>query len=145
MAEQESEKKTDKPISVRRATQEDLRFVCATWFESNWKTITKFMTFPQFPDYKIGMNKRQERILRDSITAIAYATAVPDEIIGYAITEKNILHFVYVKSVYRRQGIATALVGDDKKWFTHLPGKTGELFFAKLPSMHFNPFLLDKI
>lgn len=131
---------SNRPIQVRLATAEDLHFVCASWFESNWKiNLNHTMSYG---DYRDGMNRRITKLLSNSKALVAYATVVPDEVVGYAIVDETKLHYTYVKSVYRRQGVASALLSVGVQSYTHTPGHIAKLMFDKM-HLKYNPFLLE--
>lgn len=113
----------------------DERFVYASWFESFLKA-NRLHDIP-FEVYKVGMQARIERLIKRSEVRVACATAVPDEILGYAVVENGALHWLYVKSVYRRQGIARTLA-----WgtlcYTHKPSSDGQKF-ARALNLQYQP------
>lgn len=64
----------------------------------------------------------------------------PDVVLGWALTENKILHFVYVNKDNRQIGVARALIRDPFDTFTHLT-KTGLfLWQSKFLDAVFNPF-----
>lgn len=100
---------TDGPaLSIRPATLDDLKFVRASWFES----FKQGGYAPQvaFPVYREGQDAIIERCLAAGRTWVAFSTAVPDEVCSWVCVEASTLHYVYTKLVYRRHGIAIALV-----------------------------------
>lgn len=99
---------SDAALAIRRATEDDLRFVRASWFESY--RFGGFAPQVQFPIYREGQNSVIERCLKTSAVFVAYAAAVPDEVCSWACGEGKLIHFVYTKLVYRRIGIAEKLV-----------------------------------
>lgn len=63
---------------------------------------------------------------------------------GYAIGEPGIIHFVYVKKVFRRMGIAGALLADvdvNACVFTHWTDGWNDLL-RRWPHAQYNPYLL---
>lgn len=100
---------SDRPaLSIRPATEDDLRFVRASWFES----FRHGGYAPQvaFPVYRAGQHRIIEQCLAKGRCYVAFATEVPDEVVSWAVVEDDKLHFVYTKQVYRRLGTAIALV-----------------------------------
>lgn len=129
------------PLKVRRASSDDLRFIHSSWHTTFWKTNAKRTT--EWSVYKDEMDQRIDRLLARSETLVATAAEVPDEILGYAVLEGDVLHFAYVKSVYRGMGIAKGLVRGRAKWYTHATGAPG-VGFAKEVGMQFNPFKMER-
>ena len=101
---------TDALISVRLMAPEDRAFVAASWFESYWKGTMNQVV--DYTTYKEGQAAVIDKALNSGLTHVVYAQQYPDEILGYAVftgVGRDVLQYVYVKSVYRRQGIATGL------------------------------------
>ena len=131
-------------ISVRAMVPDDERFVAASWFESYWKLHASKSRLP-FLDYRAGQDARIRRLMARSVVKVVYATKIPDEIIAYGVFEpdKSTVHWVYVKSAYRHEGIATALLKNKYKWYTHASGNAGNKLAEKL-GLVFNPYLLER-
>lgn len=63
----------------------------------------------------------------------------PDVIIGYAIQEPEILHWIYLKTTWRKMGLARRLISEPIKTVTHL---TDLGISLKPKEVIFNPFLV---
>lgn len=100
----------DRPaLSIREATEADLRFVRASWFES----YRNGGYAPQvaFPTYRDGQHNIIERCLAAGRCFVAFATVVPDEICSWVCVQApSLLHFAYTKQAYRRMGMAKFLL-----------------------------------
>lgn len=127
-------------IRVRLAVQDDLRFVCASWFESYWKLNAK-STGVAYEEYKHGQDRRIRKALERSKVQVLYASEIPDELLGFSVVEGPILHYAYVKSVYRREGLASKLC-EGTHYYTHRTAKAGQAFCAYL-NLKYDPYLLD--
>lgn len=77
----------------------------------------------------------------DAILKLAVLTEDPDIIIGWALIEPTVLHYVFVKGSIeaRKLGIASLLIPKDTKTVTHLT-KTGKILKAK-NKWDYNPYL----
>lgn len=75
--------------------------------------------------------------------AVACLPDDPDTILGYSIlgTSGSVLHWVFVKSVWRNKSIAKTLVPASITTVTHL-SKLGKELLPKLNNPIFNPFAL---
>lgn len=63
-----------------------------------------------------------------------------DNVLGFSVTEPEILHYVHVHKYQRKQGIGRALVPSTTRVITHVT-KTGlSLWVSKMPQAVFNPF-----
>ena len=63
-----------------------------------------------------------EKVFLDPNVAVKIAclTEDPEVILGYSITEGDIIHWVYVKEMWRKQGIAKMLLPKNIKTATNL-------------------------
>lgn len=118
---------SNSPVGVRFATDEDMRFVASTWFRSVFESGIPVNQMP-FSIFREGMEANIQRLIKRSEVRVAFATAQPDEILGYVVlgeakerlpgTEDmvnvSVCHHIYTKSVWRRQGVARSLLGDVK-------------------------------
>jgi GNAT superfamily N-acetyltransferase len=131
-------------IGSRNMSPGDRPFVASSWFESYWKaTASQEMDFPV---YRAAYPQRIDRALDIAQTLVVHSAEFPDEILGYAVftpnpetSARDVLQYVYVKSVYRRQGIATGLIRRATK-YTHKT-RLGEKLLEK-HDVTFNPFLI---
>jgi len=132
-------------LSIRPATEDDLKFVRASWFESFRRG--GFAPQVAFPTYRAGQDGIIERCLARGRTYVAFATEVPDEVVSWVCVEGGTLHFVYTKQVYRRLGTAIALVTHAFNAVKARPvehshdTKAGRSFAAKIGTK-LNPYLL---
>jgi len=112
----------------------------STWHTSFWKrSAHKYLTRATYDE---GQDRRIDRLVRSSHVLVAFFPEVPEEILGWACLKDDVLHYTYVKSLYRGRGIAAGLVGDRVKFYTHAADKVGERFLAKVGAV-FNPYLLE--
>ena len=127
--------------SLRIATEADTRLIHSNFFMSYWKLHAHKHILKEV--YDSEMDKRIDQILSRSRVLVAFFPEVPDEVLGWSCVEGSTMHYAYVKAVYRRRGIATGLVPDKTKFYTHRTDREG-LTFAEKMSLKFNPFLLEK-
>jgi hypothetical protein len=59
-------------------------------------------------------------LVKKSHTRCAVLKEDPDVVIGYSVIEKDKLHWIFVKSDWRRYGLAKMLLSPDIKYVTHL-------------------------
>ncbi len=99
--------------------------------------------------YFEGQHAVIEFLLKKSLCYVACDRAYPDQIVGYIIGELNnnqtILHWIYVKSGFRKMGIAKKLIqalrGDKEGriWYTHDHYEAQD--FKRKVNMEYNPYL----
>lgn len=144
---------SNSPVGVRLATKEDLRFVASTWFRSVLESGTPVNQVP-FNIFREGMEANIQRLLKRSVVRVVFATEVPDELLGYAVLDQvqdfftgpagpqNVLvcHHIYVKSAYRRQGIARSLLGGAQV-YSHPATPGAGKKFAIAMGLTYNPRL----
>lgn len=122
---------------IRQATSEDLRFVHSSFYSSYWHEHAKKRV--PLDVYRREMDKRIDAILDRSEVNVAFFPEVSDEILGYAIIERDTVHWVYVKGVYREQGIASGLVPVGLLFYSHDSNNAGRKF-AESVNLQYNPF-----
>lgn len=124
-------------IHVRPALESDKAFVHSSWFQSYWKNHA----IDKIP--REVYNKHQDSLI-DSLLArsyisVAYIPEVPDEILGWSVVEGHTLHWAYVKSLYRKNGIARMVIPVGLKYYSHSTNAPGRKFLERL-GMQFNPY-----
>lgn len=123
-----------------KATDEDFlysTFLFGVYYGNSW--FTKIPKHIFMPSYREFFNK----LLAHPQTVVKMACLKEDEniLVGYSIINeaKSILHWVYVKPVWRKFGIAKMLIATPIKAVTHL-SLQGEGLLTKLNGAVFNPF-----
>jgi len=100
-------------IPLRPAVETDLGLIFSSWLKSYWATRPPEMTAVAsglyFSDQ--GHHGVIERILGRTGAIVAHVPDDPDTIMGWACIEDDCLHYVYVREIWRRKGVAKALVG----------------------------------
>ena len=124
-------------IGVREALESDRPFIASSWFESYWKATARQEGLA-YGLYQFGQGRLIDALLARSRTLVVHAAEMPDEILGYAVLERDILHYAYIKSVYRRRGIALGLIRKHAKSYTHKT-RLGEKV-ARALSLTFDPY-----
>lgn len=124
--------------TLRTATASDLRFIHSSWHTSYWKTHARKHLEREV--YAPEMDAHIDRVLKDATVLVAFFEAVPDEILGYSIARGDTLHWVYVKGVYRRNGIGSGLVpAEGVAYYSHATDGAGKKFADNI-GLKFNPF-----
>lgn len=129
-------------IKIRPYEERDIPFICNTWFRQAWRAVSK--SKPNFDTFADAQRAAMAFTLNRAITSVAYLESVPDEILGYSISEptNNVLHFIYVKKDYRRQGIGAKLLPPTPAAITKLtfrPNTDGRHFLRRyLPNADFD-------
>lgn len=126
--------------AVRPATAEDLIFIRSSWKTDFWKVHARKSMSHKV--YAQGQSARIARLLLRSTALVAYFPQVPDEVLGWAVFEGDVLHYVYVKSSYRRVGIASGLAGDRARWYSHPTNEAGRCFMRSIGAQ-FNPYAAE--
>lgn len=144
---------SNSPVGIRLATAEDMRFVASTWFRSVLESGISVNQMP-FGIFRDGMEANLQKLLKQSRVMVAFATVQPDEIVGYAVLGEAkerlpgveglvtvpVCHHVYVKSSYRRQQVATSLIGEVRV-YTHPATPGAGKKFAVARGLMYNPRL----
>lgn len=106
-------------VNIRQATAGDVSFILDSWVKSYRRTGLLYaqpkekdgVTCVELPpqDYWDGHHALVERILRRASTLVAETKAAP-EIAAWICAEPPILHYVYVKQIFRRFGLCKAML-----------------------------------
>jgi GNAT superfamily N-acetyltransferase len=131
-------------LRLREMSSSDFSFIMATWlrglyYDSGfYSEIDKAVFFDNYAAIaKAILEKSQCR------PRIAVLEDDPNVILGYAILEEapsgDIVHYVYVKSVFRKAGIAKQLLHRKVIACTHLTELGNSI--RKQKNISFNPFL----
>lgn len=89
--------------------------------------------------YMFNYSKVLENLIARSIVMILSLKEDPDVIIGYSIQEPTVLHWIYMKTTWRRMGLSKKLIQKDIKTVTHITDLGLKL---KPKEITFNPFLV---
>lgn len=128
--------------TLRTATASDLRFIHSSWHTSYWKTHAR--KHMEREVYAPAMDAYIDRVLAKPRTQalVAFFADVPDEVLGYSIVTAPTLHWVYVKGVYRRNGIGAGLVPEGLLYYSHAADSVGRRFTNNV-GLKFNPFTVE--
>lgn len=135
---------TDWKWNIRPANGDDLNFIYSTWLNSLWADCesargpqgpTFFSQYPRIIDHLLGSPSTQ--------TVIACHFEDPNVIFGYLVASPPVAHYTFVKSNFRRYGIAKALIDHLKSGseYTHRTGLL-QVILRNKPTHSFNPYLL---
>lgn len=130
--------------TFRPYVPEDLNFIRSSWGTSYLTGCEEevFLTPKFFHAYHRPI---RDRILeRETIAIIVCsATDAPEQLIGWILVEKPvdaikslIVHYIYVKEIYKREGIATELLSrvtdGERILFTHMTERAQKILDNKI-------------
>ena len=128
-------------IDVRPGVNADRAFIISTWlkglrFGNAWYGLIESATYYQVYHLVI------ETLLDKPETKIDVACLKddPEVILGFAVHDKQRLHWVHVKRAWRKIGIAKRVVPKNTKTVSHLT-EVGRVLMLK-HDLKFNPFLI---
>lgn len=135
-----------KEIVVHREYREtDKNFILATWLRGLYYGEPWYQQIPKevfMTSYHAHLESLMSR--PDTYIRIACLEDEPDVILGYAVFIETgdtvALSWVFVKSPFRKIGIAKGLLPINISAVTHLT-RVGASLLNKLPGIVFNPFL----
>lgn len=133
-------KDSDEIITIRNGQEDDRAFIMATWLRGLYYGNPWFEEIEK-DNFMSKYHNIITNILSKPTTIIYMAVleSAPDTILGYSVTEPKILHWVFVKEVWRRIGIAKRLIPETSDICTHLTILGRKL---KPQHMEFDPFKL---
>lgn len=110
------------PFELRGAKALDLPFVADSWRRSYEDAPSA--KAPSLAEYIRTQRRVIETCLASSDTTIAHWPGDPDHILGWVSHRPGVVHYVFVKQVYRRRGLGRALLEhaagrDGTVWTTH--------------------------
>jgi hypothetical protein len=131
---------TSLPVSIRPAVESDRLFILNSFVKSFGDSHFAQSLPKSF--YREGHSRLVEALYPRCRALIACDPSDPDTILGWALTEGNVIQFCYVRASVRRRGIATALLKpylDKPAFYTH------PCPHIKLPAKwSWNPYLLHQ-
>lgn len=127
-------------IEIRKGVEGDAPFIMQTMLNGLYYG-TDFIKQIEKGAFMGTYHDILERLIYRATTGIHVACLKEDRdvILGYSIFEKEILHYVFVKPVWRRIGLARDLVPTDTLVTTHLTDMGSSI---KPSHIGFNPFLI---
>lgn len=100
------------PIKIRQAEPDDINFIYATWLKSY--RASRLARSIDADTYYSGEHYLIDKLLADASVLVASDVDDGKHIYGYLVFErtsdKNIVHYVYTKMVYRSMGIASEML-----------------------------------
>lgn len=131
-------------VDLRAALPSDRNFILATWLRglyyggSFWGDIPKNIFMENYHDVLDAVLARPTTRI-----VVACLRSDPEVILGYSVCggEGHVIHWLFVKTAWRKIGIARSLVPNQANFATHLT-KVGQSLLSKRPGMVFNPFIL---
>lgn len=137
----------NKLFKTRPYKEADKNFIYASWLRGLFYGDTWFRDIDK-DRFMRGYHKVLDSIMSRPGTVVSVACLDDDEdvILGYAVSRKvstdHVLDWVFVKTAWRKIGIARSLVPSGITVVTHLT-KTGKSALSKFPkSPIFDPFLV---
>lgn len=128
-------------FTIRLSEEKDRNFILATFLRGLYYGDSWFSLIPKH--VFMDNYKKVGEALTDGSTTIKIAclNEDPNVIIGYVILNKSedTVVWVYVKSAFRRRGVAKALLPKQVTTITHLT-KLGKSLLYKINNPIFNPF-----
>lgn len=105
-------------IQIRPATQDERRFVRATWLESLQKDESRTAIAKKFSsgdEFATCWGRLIDHILRRASVTVACEEGAPGGlVVGWICFERDVLHYVYVRHALRHAGLARQLGCDAK-------------------------------
>jgi GNAT superfamily N-acetyltransferase len=129
-------------ISLRGAIEGDREFILPTWLQSHKHRKDDDITTDIYQQYYGNIVKDK---LNSKNIKIVVAASIEDhnQIFGYLVGENNLIHYIYVKFAFRRQGIARKLIDYYKfgDTITHKPLWWAKAKYDVKQAFNYNPYL----
>lgn len=129
-------------IAIRPSVAADLNFIFATWLPAVYHGNEWFGEIERSIYYEYYYKILETILSRPSTEVrISCLREDPDVILGYSVSDADTLHFVFVKSVWRKIGIGKSLIYPKTSAYTHATKQGLEFMKHNFPNAKFNPFL----
>lgn len=130
---------------VRDYNDKDRNLILATFLRGLYYGDSWFSMIPKnifMDNYKLVIQALVDN--PKTVIKIACLKEDPEVILGYSIlsSDYQTIHWLYIKSVWRRQGIGRSLVPQHPMYVSHLSA-LGKTLLNKLPNTTFNPFAIN--
>lgn len=140
------------PVDIARATVDNLNFIRDSWLksyrDSAWVAGIPSAVFYPFHGIKVDM------LLNESDVRIAHYRKDPNQVYGWIAARvydtELIVHYIYVKSTFRKFGIGRDLLSSvcegylDKK-ITATHRTWSNVWLDSKLKIEYNPYLIDSI
>lgn len=145
----ESELQRKDLIQTRSYMEEDRNFILATWLRGAYYGDSWFSLIPKNIFMEQYHKVLENFLLRAGVNIqVACLKEDPEVILGYSVSRNikngeadiSILDWVFVKSAWRKIGIAKMLMPNRINTVTHLTKAGLSIMKQKLPDTIFNPF-----
>lgn len=133
------------PWTFRRPTAADIPFIYATWLRS-YRTDSAIGLSARSSIYFQYYHQVLDSILDAQSTQVKIATTAENSytILGYAVFQPEVLHYIFVKEAFQRNGMAQSFLESERhhlKFYTHRT-RTARSLLSHLTYLEYNPFLL---
>lgn len=130
------------PFRGLSVPKDKINFIRSRWMRS-YRYGNDYIKLNHSESYYFAYSTHIDNILRRPHVFVRLALLVddPDVILGFSVTEGNILHYVYTIKSCRKQGIARNLVPIHIAWITHITKIGMKLWSTKLHEANLNLFL----
>lgn len=127
---------------IRSGKESDKNLILATFLRGLYYGESFFSQIPK--DIFMSCYKRVAQALvndKSTVIKIACLREDPDVILGYSLlsSDEKTVYWVFVKTVWRRRGIAKSLVPANPSYIAHIT-KLGESLLYKINNPKLNPF-----
>lgn len=129
-------------MTVRDYNHDDRNFILATWLRGLYYGDTWFSQIPK-AIFMLHYHKIIENILSTEgiKVRVACLSDAPGVILGYSISRNRSVDWVFVKSAWRKIGIAKKLLPVDTTSCSHLTKIGAAIIKSKASHIQFNPFV----
>jgi GNAT superfamily N-acetyltransferase len=120
-------------IKLIAGNQSHHNFILNSWLTQYYELFDPKSEKPRYAGMKLPFMKHStywdnhEKLIKKALERSSILVAVneedPDQFIGWMVNEKDCVHFIYVKALFRKQGIATQMLdtlGDSWLEFSHI-------------------------
>jgi ribosomal protein S18 acetylase RimI-like enzyme len=101
-------------MKIRSMLDTDVNFVLSTWLKSYYEELrrngSKGVIYPKDDVFFQGHQNKIKDLLTKAKCEVCTAPDDDNQIIGYVVYDLDSVHYIYVKQVFRKMGVAKALI-----------------------------------
>lgn len=135
-------------FSTRDGIESDLNFLLATWLKSHKHSGHGMKRVHPAAYYRHHHPLVEAILSRGARVRVATPAGDDETILGYAVSEPGVLHYVYVKLPFRRFGIAMRLIGEMhsevKQYSYFCDSDAAHALIRKLSHLTYNPYASEE-
>lgn len=138
------------PMDVSESSGDDSGCECLildSWLRSYHHHSGAWLGWLTYEGFASLYGPMVRRILRRSVVRVARLRSDRCEVVGWAAAEGSVVHYIFVKGIFRREGVARTLLAgmlDKPAIYTHETLTVRRKLSEKVPLWKYSPEILGE-